>query len=353
MRRNKYLLTLLLFLASFAITRAQQDPYYTHFKFNKQAYNPAAVGEKNDLICLNAVAHRQWLGFDDVTAVERPSGSTASGGEIVEDVAPVTYNFNIGGQITSQKRKKTFGGVGLSIYDDKIGFYHSTTFKAQAAYFIPIQGKFARLAIGLEAGLYEYSLQKNQFRALQQFDPRIPPNNSNIGDRNFDLGFGVYYKQRRFFGNTENFYAGVSMTHLTAPQYDLVWPSGQMNIDQERHLYFVTGVNVPINPALTLEPSILIKSKSKTQFDANVTALYNSTIRGGIGYRQWGNVDALSLMVGYVMGEIQVGYSYDITLSTIRQVSNGTHEIMLSYCFPFQVKPPTEKIHYYRNTRWL
>jgi type IX secretion system PorP/SprF family membrane protein len=351
--RRKYLIAFVLFLGSVTVLKAQQDPYYTHFKFNKQAYNPASVGERNDLICLNTIAHRQWTGFDDVTAVERPSGQVAAGGEIVEDVAPITYNFNIGGQIVSQKRKKTFGAVGLSIYDDKIGFFHSTTFKAQAAYFIPIQGKFARLSIGLEAGMYQYSLEKNQFRALQQFDPRIPPNGSNIDDQNLDLGFGIYYKQRRFFGNMENFYAGVSMSHLTAPKYDLVWTGGQMNIDQERHIYFVTGVNIPVGASIELEPSILIKSKSKTQFDANVTALYNQTIRGGLGYRQWGNIDALSLMVGYVLGEIQVGYSYDITLSRIRQVSNGTHEVMLSYCFPFQVKPPVEKIHFYRNTRWL
>ena len=352
MRGNKYLLTLLVLFASVAVTKAQQDPYYTHFKFNKQAYNPAAVGERNDLICMNAIAHRQWLGFDDVTAVDRNSGNPQAGGEIIEDVAPITYNFNIGGQITSKKRNKTFGAIGLSVYDDQISFFHSTTFKFQGAYFIPIQGKFARLSVGFEAGLYEYRLEKNQFRALQQFDPRIPPNGSNINDRNLDVGVGVYYKQRRFFG-MENFYAGFSMTHVTAPKYDLQWTGGSMNIDQERHIYFVTGVNIPVGANLELEPSLLIKNKSKTQFDANVTALYNESIRGGVGYRQWGNIDALSLMVGYVLGEIQVGYSYDITLSRIRQVSNGTHEIMFSYCFPLVVKPPVEKIHFYRNTRWL
>ena len=30
---------------------AQQDPYYSHFKFVKQSYNPATVGEKDDYIC--------------------------------------------------------------------------------------------------------------------------------------------------------------------------------------------------------------------------------------------------------------------------------------------------------------
>lgn len=352
MRRIYYLLSLAALLSCTLITKAQQDPYYTHFKFNKQAYNPASVGERNDLICMNALAHRQWIGFDDETALDRSSGQITPGGQIIEDVAPVTYNFNIGGQITSQKRNKTFGAVGLSFYNDQVNFFNSTTIRAQGAYFIPIQGKFARLAIGFEAGMFEFGLKDNQFRALQQFDPRIPQNGSDINDQKFDVGFGVYYKQRRFFG-MENFYAGVSMSHLTAPKYNLVWTGGSMDFNQERHLYFVTGVNIPVGASLELEPAILIKNKSKTQFDANITALYNETIRGGLGYRQWGNIDALSIMLGYVLGEIQFGYSYDLTLSKIRQVSAGSHEVMLSYCFPLSVKPPEEKIHFYRNTRWL
>jgi hypothetical protein len=92
--------------------------------------------------------------------------------------------------------------------------------------------------------------------------------------------------------------------------------------------------------------------KSKPQIDLNATALWNKTFRGGLGYRQWGTTDALTIMLGYVRNELQVGYSYDVTLSGLQQVSNNTHEIMVSYCFrPPTVKPPEK--NYRRNTRWL
>ena len=57
-----------LFLAGLVQSaKAQQDPYYSHFKFVKQAYNPATVGEKDEYICASALAHNQWVGFDDQT----------------------------------------------------------------------------------------------------------------------------------------------------------------------------------------------------------------------------------------------------------------------------------------------
>ena len=69
-----------------------------------------------------------------------------------------------------------------------------------------------------------------------------------------------------------------------------------------------------------------------------MTALYSNTFRMGLGYRS--AADALAVIVGYERGQLQVGYSYDITLSKIRKVSDGTHEIFVKYCFPISFPPP-------------
>jgi len=336
---------------------AQQDPYYTHFKFNKQAYNPGAVGTVDGVICVNGVAHRQWMGFDDQTFVDRKTGNLEPGGEIIENVAPQTYNANIGGQISTNKGTNTIGAVGLSVYSDLIGFQKTTSFRLQGAYFVPIQGNFARLALGFEAGMHQFGYDNPRFKALNPGDPRIPTSSSN--DTKFDVGFGAYYKQRRLGNAVENFYAGLSATHLTQPTFNIAAP-GNSTIDHqlETHIYFLTGADVELTPSLVLEPAVLLKHKAKMQFDLNVTALYLDMVRAGVGYRQWGTIDALSLMLGYKRdlansNTVQVGYSYDITLSKIQTVSNGTHEIFVSYCFPLNVtkKPPTKQFH--RNTRWL
>lgn len=332
--------------------RAQQDPYYTHFKFVKQSYNPAAAGEKDDLVCVNGLWHSQWRNYDDLTQVDRRDGTIPDGQSPIKNVAPVTYALNLSGQITADKGKRKIGGIGLSLYDDKLGFMKQTTVRLQAAYFIPVQGNFGRLAIGPEVGMYQFGFVNPQFIARDPNDPRVPTTGSN--DTKFDLGFGAYYQQRRL-GPVEDFYAGLSMSHITAPTYTVTaTQQSTVNFKQEPHWYLVSGGRIPLgNPAFELEPAILLKYKTRFQLDLNTTVLWNQMARAGIGYRQWGNSDAISIMLGYIYKDIQIGYSYDVTLSTIRTVSNGTHEIMVAYCFPLNVQPEPKTKNFYRNTRDL
>ncbi|MBI1305807.1 MAG: type IX secretion system membrane protein PorP/SprF [Bacteroidetes bacterium] len=334
---------------------AQQDPYYSHFKFNRQAYNAGAVGEKDEYICLSAIGHNQWLGFDDRTWVDRNTGQPIADGKIEENVAPVTVNFNVNGQIRSNKGQKLWGGVGLSAFDDRLGFMKTTSFKFQGAFFIPIQGNFARLSLGVDLGMTQFGFVDPKFRWREPNDPRIP--NQSVNESKFDLGFGAYYTQKRLGTRITNFYAGASLSHLNGSKYSLVWgngaTSGLTDYFLAQHLYFVTGADIPLqNPAFELEPAVLVKYNSKLQIDLNCTVKYNQTIRGGLGYRQWATTDALTVMLGYIKNQLQVGYSYDITLSRIRTVSNGTHEVYVGYCFQLKA-PPQPPRPYYRSTRWL
>ncbi|MBO6517032.1 MAG: type IX secretion system membrane protein PorP/SprF [Bacteroidia bacterium] len=330
-----------------AITaQAQQDPYYSHFKFVKQAYNPAAVGDKDDYICASALAHNQWIGFDDQTWMDRTTGEPIQGGQITENVAPVTFNFNIGGQILGGKDRPTpLGGIGVSVFDDRIGFMKTTAFKFQGAYFVPIQGKFGRLSVGFEAGFTQFGYVNPQFRFRDPNDPRIPT--SSISDSKFDFGFGAYYTQKRLTASIRDFYVGASMSHINAATYTL---SNGIPPDQPyqlaRHIFVNTGANIPLGSGVNvLEPAILVKYNSKPQIDLNLTILNNETIRGGIGYRQWGTIDAITVLLGYVTGQMQFGYSYDITTSQIQSVSNGTHEIFASYCFRLPTTQPPVKTY--------
>lgn len=327
---------------------AQQDPYYTHFKFNKQSYNPAAAGEKEDFICFNGIAHYQWLNFDDVTLARQGNANPNQAETVVEDVAPETYAFNISTPIKLKNRSSI--GVGLTFLNDKLGFLQTTSFRAQANYQIPIQGDFAKLSVGLDVGGTDFGYSQPRFMSLDQGDNHIPTSGNT--QMKLDMGAGIYYTQKRLGTQFENFYAGLSVTHVNSPNYDinLTMQSGNLsntNFDMVRHYYMVAGMDWELNPGWVLEPAVLLKFANnfssiaaRPQIDLNATVLYAETIRGGLGYRQWANTDALSLMLGYVKDEIQVGYSYDLTLSRIQQVSNNTHEIMVAYCF--QVNPKVE-----------
>ncbi|MFT5479584.1 MAG: type IX secretion system PorP/SprF family membrane protein, partial [Bacteroidia bacterium] len=245
---------------------------------------------------------------------------------------------------------------GLSVFDDRLGFMKTTSYKIQGAYFIPIQGNFGRLSLGVDAGFTSFGYVNPQFRFRQAGDPRIPT--SDASESKFDLGFGAFYTQKRL-GPLENFYTGLSLSHLNGTNYHLLispagTPAQYSDLTLAQHVYFLTGgeFNLGGNPALVMEPAVLIKYNTKLQIDLSATVLYNQTLRGGLGYRQWGTADAISIMLGYVKDEIQVGYSYDITLSKVQSVSNGTHEIFLKYCFSLKVPPPPPSL-YLRGTREL
>lgn len=340
--------------------RAQQDPYYSHFKFNKQSYNAAAAGEKDDYYCVNGVAHYQWLNLDDQTKVRGTDFNASQNPQPIQDVAPTTYAFNIGGQIKYQKGRNSLG-LGLSLFDDKVVFLKTTTVKLQLAYHIRIPSRDALLAVGPEVGFSQFGFSNPDFKSLDPADENIPVGSAN--QMKLNVGFGTFYRQKRLgTSNFQDFYAGLSATNLNTANYSLAVANQagtqkQLEYRFARHLYLVSGTNWFVSPAITLEPAVLIKKAfsnnvSKPQVDANITALWNKTLRGGVGYRQWGNTDALTIMLGYVRNELQIGYSYDLTLSKLQQVSNNTHEIMVSYCFrPPTVKPPEK--NYRRNTRWL
>jgi hypothetical protein len=106
------------------------------------------------------------------------------------------------------------------------------------------------------------------------------------------------------------------------------------------------GADIHLKNGTILEPAILGKygladGAYRPQVDLNVTALFVQKFRGGLAYRQFGNADALSILLGFQKDNIKVGYSYDITLSNVQRVSNGTHEIFVRYCIPINtISPP-------------
>ena len=69
--------------------------------------------------------------------------------------------------------------------------------------------------------------------------------------------------------------------------------------------------------------------------DVNVNALYKNMLWGGLTYRIG---DEIAPMLGYQHSftdgsSLRIGYAYGITTSVIGDYSNGSHDIMLNYCF--------------------
>ena len=93
--------------------------------------------------------------------------------------------------------------------------------------------------------------------------------------------------------------------------------------------------------------TLLRTDMNKFSFDLSARMFYQQRFYGGVGFR---NSDAVLVLLGMeVIPNLTIGYSYDITTNRLANISWGTHEIMLRYCRPIPVPPPT--IH--KNPRHL
>ena len=340
---------LILLAASLSLnTYAQQDPYYTHFKDVIQAYNPAGAGHSLGEICISGLTHHQWRDYTDETQFRGTEAVEGNG----QDVAPVTYNMNVNSVFNLGKSGDQFLGAGLSIIDDKIGYTKSTAFMANVNYRKQFQGGFNEVAFGLGVGGTQWGWIDPDFQAKEAFDPIIPDGDGN--EMKLDLNFGLMYKQQQIgVSSFKNFYAGFSIANINQAQYSISVKTKDnqirtLNMSYVPHYYTIVGSDIDMG-SFTLEPAILAKygllqGSYRPQVDLNITALFANTFRGGIAYRQWANSDAISVLLGYQKDNIKIGYSYDITVSNIQKVSNGTHEIFIRYCIPISVAPTTKII---------
>ena len=239
------------------------------------------------------------------------------------------------------------GGIGATVISDKIGFWNNL--HAKIDYAFRIQFPRGNLAIGIEAQLFNSSLDMSKLIGADQFteDDQITSSNDPVlsdptkqEDFLFDLGAGIYYQI------PGQLYIGLSSSKL------MQTASTKLKWDNRRFYYILAGYEwtVPAYPSLRVLPSALLKtdfsSKSAYQLDASALLEWEHRFWGGITYRVQ---DAIIILGGIAFGDFKVGVSYDIPTSRISTQSAGSLELFARFCFKIEnpPKPPT----IYRNTR--
>ncbi len=336
---KKILLITVYVLFTFVSTQqvfAQQDPYATHYAFNRMLYNPAAAGAGGKF-CLSALSHHQYVGYEDRTPEFWPKGNQPQ--PAVKSVGPKTQMFSFSAPITR------YGGLGIGFINDKLGYETSTHVKIDAAGRLPLANG-ATIAVGAEVNFLQKGIDGGQLRPLVPNDPSIPQQNET--DNHPIFGAGLYYSDPMSNSlSFNNLWISASALNLNSPQYVFGNP-GITFSTPEMHMHFMGGItmlNFIGNPDLKFHPSIKV-STAPAVVQADLTALveYQNKLWGGLGYRT--TTDAISVMLGYSgfqnkLRGLRIGYSYDLTLSRILNVSSGTHEIQLNYCFEIKIPPPT------------
>lgn len=323
MKLTKHIVRLLALVAVIVTSMSahgQTDPQFSHYFDIPTFYNPAAIGQTDNLR-IRGGGRLQWVGIDNA-----PTSFVATG--------DMPFKF-IG---------KKFG-VGAVVMQESIGLYSTLNLDAQIGYkFKKFGGEFTA---ALSVGMYDQSFKGSEVYLPddddyhQGTDDAIPT--SDIHGTTLDLGVGLWY-------NHPKFWAGLSMTHLNSPTISMEaeGSSGESQRSYEfsakRTLYFMAGGNIPIkNTLFEVMPSVLVASDfTFNTGQITARARYRKFLNFGLGYR-W--KDAVTLLLGAEFKNFYIAYSYDYATSAIAKASSGSHEIFLGYSLKLNLGDKNKNRH--------
>ncbi|MBX2917091.1 MAG: type IX secretion system membrane protein PorP/SprF [Cyclobacteriaceae bacterium] len=297
---------------------AAQDPQFSQYYAAPLYLNPAFTGTSEDHRFI-ANYRNQW-----------PNAARGF----------VTYAFSYDVNLNHYN-----SGIGLLATVDQAGTagMRSSQLNFLYSYKWNISSKWV-ISAGLNFGYASRSIDLNRliFGDQLQFDsdgnvPTDDPALFNLGNAHyFDFNSGV-------LAYNKNFWFGFSASHLNTPNRSLLDQEAIVPVKTSFH----GGVRIPLyggpfkkERISVLAPSFVYKKQGDfDQLDLGIHFLYDPIMMGvwyrGIPLQQ--NVkdnisqDAVVIILGFQFEKIEVGYSYDFTVSELGPISGGAHEISIKY----------------------
>lgn len=266
---------------------SQNDISISHYVLNELSFNPSAMSNN---LSASITARKQWVGFEG---------------------SPFTQFIN-GSAFVPQ----LYGGVGLSLIHDQVGYEKTINFKAMYSYPVELQTGMS-LSLGLGVGFVNKSIDGTKLVVEDESDPYAFSNRTSSFKPDFNFGAEL---------NTTDFAVGLASTHLDRGV------KGSSLSKNPRHYYLYGKYKFEINDEFILVPYLLVKSTwYRTQLDVNALVYYRKMLWGGWSYRTGSSV---VFLVGYQINkEWKVGYSYDYTVGKMRTYAGGSHELMVAATF--------------------
>lgn len=291
----KNIFTFMLLLGA-TVAFSQNDIGWTHFGFNRLAYNPAYAGGENTLSA-TAIYRNQWW-----------SGVEGSPKNISVNVHTPLGNFN--------------NALGLEINTDDIGLYNRQNIVLSYAYRLRFsEQNYLGLGIDGQLGfsnvdwLMAQGLQETDNLIGQQAESRFAPN----------VGLGAYLSM-------DKFYAGVSMPLLLKNTFYLTdnAPEGS----PKRTLYAMAGLDLPLTDKIDFQPHLLASINGAAPFDLDINAnlLFFKTFMLGLSYRLDDSLDGL--LQYRLKNGLRLGVAVDFTTSALNKATTGSYELYVGYVFP-------------------
>lgn len=293
---------LLLVSALAAVCHGQHTPLTSQYLFNGLTINPAYAGSRD---ALNAtLTHRQqWVGFEG---------------------APVTQTLGIHAPI-----RRSPVGLGLLLYNDRIGVSNETGLLTNYAYRIRMPNK-AKLALGVGAGLSLYRARWSQVAVAETGDQSFAADTRMAARPNFSAGL-LY--------TTKDWYIGISVPFLVAHRFDVTSRAYRLSDERLDLEPMLTGGYVfTLSDDLKLKPTALLRYRlaSGLQADASANLIIREKVWIGTSVRSGDSV--IGMVEVLPTPQWRVGYAYDAGISALRPYHHGSHELLLQYEFGYRIR---------------
>jgi len=300
------ILQILPFLLFGAAATAQQEAVFSQFFYNKLLSNPGAAAS-DGISNLVAFHRQQWDGLEGAPSTQALSFNTPAFASRV--------------------------GLGLTLMNDRIGFFNSTFVNAAYAYRIPF-GKGV-LGIGIQ-GSYLY--HRTDWAAAKTTgtagDPLI---GTDEFSSSFNVGAGAHLQMK-------NFFAGVSV-----PYFLEKIPAGSgegLAVDSGSatpHIFVTAGGIITLSPRVKMRPAfqsrIVKNAPPSTDAHLSFGLMRDTRLWLGATYRwSFSDIpsmgDAVIVQAQYQISErLRAGTAYDINLGDLQWEFGRTYELMLEYDF--------------------
>lgn len=338
---RKYLIRYcLFFLAFFSFKVKAQDPQFSQNYAVPNLFSPAFVGLEGRSK-VNFIHRNQWPNLS--------SNYVFSGLSV--DLALDDYQ----------------SGVGLILTNDaQFSNLQTNTAGLQYAYHVKLND-YSSLSLGISGTYMTRKINSNGLIFYDQIKDSylgnpISPSDLNImGVHNFDLGTGALF-------TSEVTWIGFSVQHLNRPDFNLRIKPNATDADPKYidnrinpKYSFQIGMKIPLdynlyekgsykalNNEKSISPVVHFKRQGEfTQLDIG-TYYTNAPLILGAWYRgipiqklnpTKNRLESLVLLAGYRKNNISVGYSYDLTLSSLGPSTGGAHELTIAYLFDFDFTP--------------
>jgi len=291
--KNITIISTVLLLIIGSYTQAQQDPYYTLYKYNMNMVNPAYAGSSN-FSELSTGFRMQWVGVED---------------------APKTQFLSY----TAPLKNKL--GIGLSIVNDEVFVLKETDITLDLSYHIKLNEDYL-LYFGLKGGGSFINI--DLARANVQNDPLFAENQSFF---NPTMGAGLYLKNEKFYFtlSTPNF--------LSGERYE---KEGNVPIaaTDKLHMYVGGGYSLQLTDNIIFMPSIMMRyiDGVENAYDLSAAFDFNKKVNAGVNVRLKESVSIFAMTK--VIDQMQFGVAYEkSTEQSTDFTGTGTFEALLRFRF--------------------